>query len=41
MYVSSSDHGILLELSTEFTRKIEMTQIAEGGMGIETRVTVY
>lgn len=25
--------------STEFTRKIEMTQIAEGGMGIETRVT--
>ncbi len=29
----------LLERSTEFTRKIEMTQIAEGGMGIETRVT--
>ncbi len=29
----------LLEQSTEFTRKIEMTQIAEGGMGIETRVT--
>ena len=28
-----------LEQSTEFTRKIEMTQIAEGGMGIETRVT--
>lgn len=25
--------------STEFTRKIELTQIAEGGMGIETRVT--
>lgn len=29
----------LLEQSTEFTRKIEMTQIAEGGLGIETRVT--
>lgn len=29
----------LLELSTEFIRKIEMTQIAEGGIGIETRVT--
>lgn len=29
----------LLEQSTDFTRKIEMTQIAEGGMGIETRVT--
>lgn len=28
-----------LEQSTEFTRKIELTQIAEGGMGIETRVT--
>lgn len=28
-----------LEQSTEFTRKIEMTQIAEGGIGIETRVT--
>ena len=28
-----------LEASKEFTRKIEMTQIAEGGMGIETRVT--
>lgn len=28
-----------LENSKEFTRKIEMTQIAEGGMGIETRVT--
>ena len=28
-----------LESSKEFTRKIEMTQIAEGGMGIETRVT--
>lgn len=29
----------LLERSTEFTRKIEITQIAEGGIGIETRVT--
>lgn len=29
----------LLEASTDFTRKIEMTQIAEGGIGIETRVT--
>lgn len=29
----------LLERSTEFTRKIEITQIAEGGVGIETRVT--
>lgn len=29
----------LLEESTDFTRKIEMTQIAEGGIGIETRVT--
>ena len=28
-----------LESSKEFTRKIEMTQIAEGGLGIETRVT--
>jgi hypothetical protein len=28
-----------LEQSTDFTRKIEMTQIAEGGVGIETRVT--
>lgn len=28
-----------LENSKEFTRKIEMTQIAEGGVGIETRVT--
>ena len=28
-----------LEVSKEFTRKIEMTQIAEGGLGIETRVT--
>lgn len=38
MYVSSQIMD-LLESSTEFTRKIEMTQIAEGGMGIETRVT--
>lgn len=29
----------LLEQSTDFTRKIEMTQIAEGGIGIETRMT--
>lgn len=29
----------LLEQSTAFTRKIEMTQIAEGGTGLETRVT--
>lgn len=29
----------LLEDSTEFTRKIEMTQISENGMGIETRIT--
>lgn len=28
-----------LEQSTDFTRKIELTQIAEGGLGIETRVT--
>lgn len=38
MYVDSFIMD-LLELSTEFTRKIEMTQIAEGGMGLETRVT--
>lgn len=38
MYVSSAIMDAL-EQSTEFTRKIEMTQIAEGGMGIETRVT--
>lgn len=38
MYVSSHIMD-LLERSKEFTRKIEMTQIAEGGMGIETRVT--
>lgn len=38
MYVASYIMD-LLEQSTEFTRKIELTQIAEGGMGIETRVT--
>ena len=38
MYVSSAIMDAL-EQSTEFTRKIEMTQVAEGGMGIETRVT--
>ncbi len=38
MYVTSEIMDAL-EQSTEFTRKIEMTQIAEGGMGIETRVT--
>ena len=38
MYVTSQIVDAL-EQSTEFTRKIEMTQIAEGGMGIETRVT--
>lgn len=38
MYVSSHIMD-LLEVSKEFTRKIEMTQIAEGGLGIETRVT--
>ncbi|NSK79802.1 phage capsid protein [Blautia massiliensis] len=38
MYVTSQIMDSL-EQSTEFTRKIEMTQIAEGGMGIETRVT--
>lgn len=29
----------LLELSTELQRKVELTQIAEGGMSIETRYT--
>lgn len=38
MYVRS-DIMDLLEQSTDFTRKIEMTQIADGGLGIETRVT--
>ena len=37
MYVSSAIMDAL-EQSTEFTRKIELTQIAEGGIGIETRV---
>lgn len=38
MYVDSFIMD-LLEQSTAFTRKIEMTQIAEGGTGLETRVT--
>lgn len=38
MYVCSEIMD-LLERSKDFTRKIEMTQIAEGGIGIETRVT--
>lgn len=38
MYVTSYIMD-LLEQSTEFTRNIELTQIAEGGLGIETRVT--
>lgn len=38
MYVTSAVMDNL-ENSKEFTRKIEMTQIAEGGIGIETRVT--
>lgn len=38
MYIPSAIMD-LLEQSTSFTRKIEMTQIAEGGLGIETRVT--
>ena len=38
MYIRS-DIMDLLEQSTAFTRKIEMTQIADGGMGLETRVT--
>lgn len=38
MYVSSAIMDAL-EQSTEFTRKIEITQIAEGGVGIESRVT--
>lgn len=38
MYVTS-DIMDKLEQSTEFTRKIEMTQIADGGLSIETRVT--
>jgi hypothetical protein len=38
MYIRS-DIMDLLERSKDFTRKIEMTQVADGGMGIETRVT--
>lgn len=38
MYVTSAIMDAL-EQSTEFTRKIEVTQITEGGIGIETRVT--
>ena len=38
MYVTT-DIMNALEQSTEFTKKIELTQIAEGGIGIETRVT--
>ena len=38
MYVSSAIMDAL-EQSTEFSRSISVTQIAEGGMGIETRVT--
>lgn len=38
MYVRS-DIMNLLEQSKSFTHKIEMTQIAEGGIGLETRVT--
>lgn len=35
----TSDIMDALEQSTDFTRSIEMTQVAEGGTGIETRVT--
>lgn len=38
VYVSSAIMDAL-EQSTEFSRSISVTQIAEGGMGIETRVT--
>lgn len=38
MYVSSTIMD-LLEQSTEFTRKIEMTAIADSGLSIQTRVT--
>ena len=38
MYVASFIMD-LLELSTEFQRKIEQTQISESGLGIETRIT--
>lgn len=38
MYINSTIMD-LLEQSSDFDRKIEMTQIAEGGIGIETRIT--
>lgn len=38
MYVCSTIMD-LLEQSTAFTRQINMTQIAEGGSGVETRIT--
>lgn len=38
MYVTSAIMD-LLEQSTAFTRKIEMTQVSESGIGIETRIT--
>lgn len=38
MYVRSELMD-MLEQAKDFTRKIEMTQIAEGGVGLETRVT--
>lgn len=38
MYVRSEIMD-LLERSKELQKKVEMTQIAEGGMGIETRIT--
>lgn len=37
MYITSAIMDAL-EQSTEFTRKIEIAQITEGGIGIETRV---
>lgn len=38
MYVDSPIMD-LLELSTEFTRNISVTQVTDGGTGIETRIT--
>lgn len=38
MYVASWIMD-LLELSKELTKKVELTQVADGGIGIETRVT--
>ncbi len=38
MYVSSAIMD-LLEQSTDFTRSIEVTQVADGGAGLETRIT--